>query len=179
MQHVAAASHRGQQRVVATLAVAVDPGRALLGQPVGLAMGRVDVDGHRPRSRPGASLPGAGQGLAGDVVELAGRAPGERAQEGAQRGRRGDPVAKHLAGGSGPQPVGTLDPLPTGQGRVDQRHRLVAGVGGARRTTQIDMLVDQLPEHEPLGQGGGQDETGVGDPVVVVEADLDRVGAVG
>jgi class 3 adenylate cyclase len=37
----------------------------------------------------------------------------------------------------------------------------------------------QLPEHEPLGQGGGQDETGVGGSAVVVEADRDRVGAVG
>jgi hypothetical protein len=34
-------------------------------------------------------------------------------------------------------------------------------------------------EHEPLGQGGSQDETGVGDRVVVVEADRDLIGAVG
>jgi hypothetical protein len=62
---------------------------------------------------------------------------------------------------------------------VDQRHGLVAGVGGARRAAQVDVLVDQLPEHEPLGQGGGQDETGVGDRMVIVETDRDRVGAVG
>jgi hypothetical protein len=88
-------------------------------------------------------------------------------------------VAEHLAGGSGPQPVGILDPLPAGQGRVDQRHGLVPGVGGARRAAQVDVLVDQLAEHEPLGQGGGQDETGVGDRVVVVEADRDLIGTVG
>ena len=88
-------------------------------------------------------------------------------------------MAKHLAGRSGPQPVGIVDPFPAGQGRVDQRHRLVTGVGRARRTAQIDVLVDQLAEHESLGQGGGQDETGVGDGMVVVEADRDRVGAVG
>jgi hypothetical protein len=117
--------------------------------------------------------------LAGDLVELAGRAPGERAQEGAQRGRRGDPVAEHLTGCAGAQPVGVTDPLPTGQGRVDKRHGLIAGVGRARRAAQVDVLVDQLPEHEPLGQGGGQDETGVGDGVVVVEADRDLIGAVG
>jgi hypothetical protein len=113
------------------------------------------------------------------MVELAGRAPGERARERAQRRRRGNPVAEQLAGGSGPQPVGIVDPLAAGQGRVDQRHGLVAGVGGARRAAQIDVLVDQLPEHEPLGQGGGQDEAGVGDRVVVIEADRDRVRAVG
>src|SRR6266545_1858233 len=50
-EHIAAAGDGGQQRVVATLAVAVDPGRALLLEPVGLAVGGVDVDGQRPRSR--------------------------------------------------------------------------------------------------------------------------------
>jgi hypothetical protein len=64
--------------------------------------------------------------LAGDLVELAGTSPGEQAQEGAQRGRRGNPVAEHLAGRSGAQPVGVTDPLPTGQGRVDKRHRLMS-----------------------------------------------------
>jgi len=88
-------------------------------------------------------------------------------------------VAKHLAGRSGPQPVGIVDPFPAGQGRVDQRHRLVTGVGRARRTAQIDVLVDQLPKHEPLGQAGNQHEAGVGDRMVIVEADRDRVGAVG
>jgi hypothetical protein len=62
---------------------------------------------------------------------------------------------------------------------VDQRRGLVAGVGRARRPAQVDVLVDQLAEHESLGQGGGQDEAGVGDRVVIVEADRDRVGAVG
>src|SRR6266508_416059 len=75
-EHVAAASHRGQQRVVATLAVAVDPNRALLVEPVGLAVGGVDVDGHRPRSGPGASRPRPAQRLPGDLVELAGRSSG-------------------------------------------------------------------------------------------------------
>jgi hypothetical protein len=88
-------------------------------------------------------------------------------------------MAKHLAGRSGPQPVGIVDPLPAGQGRVDQRHGLVTGVGRARRTAQIDVGVDQLPEHEPLGQAGNQHEAGVGDRMVIVKADRDRVGAVG
>ena len=74
-EHIAAASHRGQQRVVATLAVAVDPSRALLVEPVGLAVGGVDIDGHRPRSGPGASLPGAGQGLAAPPCEKGAHRP--------------------------------------------------------------------------------------------------------
>jgi hypothetical protein len=88
-------------------------------------------------------------------------------------------VAEHQRGGSGSQPVGIVDPLAAGQGRMDQRHRLVAGVGRARCAAQVDVLVDQLAEHEPLGKGGGQDEASVGDRVVIVEADRDLIGAVG
>jgi hypothetical protein len=62
---------------------------------------------------------------------------------------------------------------------VDKGHGLVAGVGRARRAAQVDVGVDQLAEHESFGQGGGQDEAGIGDRVVIVEADRDRVGAVG
>src|SRR6266487_4100153 len=80
VKHVAAAGHGGQQRVVATLAMPVDPARALLLEPVGLAVGGIDVDGHRPRPRPGTRRPRAGQCDPGDLVELPGRAPGERAQ---------------------------------------------------------------------------------------------------
>jgi hypothetical protein len=165
--------------VVAALAVPVDPSGTLLGEPVGLAVGRVDIDGHRPGSRPGASLPGAGQGLAGDLVELAGRAPGERAQERAQRGRRGNPVAQHLAGGASAQPVGVVDPLAPRQGRVDKGHGLVAGVGRAGRLAEVDVGVDQLAEHEPLGQAGGKDQAGIGDGMVVVEGDGELIGAMG
>jgi hypothetical protein len=178
VQHIPGAGHAGQQRVVAALAVAVDPDRALLGQPVGLAVGRVDIDGHRPGSRASTGLPGAGQGLTGDLVQLAGRAPGERAQERAQRGRRGNPVAQDLAGRAGAQPVGIVDPLPAGQGRVDQGHGLVAHVGGPWHPAEVDTLIEQLPEHESLGQAGGKDQAGVGDRVVVVEGDGDLVGAV-
>ncbi len=178
-EHVAGAGHGGQQRVVAALAVAVDPGRALLVEPVGLAVGRVDVDGHRPWSGPGAGRPRPPQRLLGDLVELAGRAPGERAQERPQRGRRGDAVAEDLAGGAGAQPIGVTDPLAAGQRRVDQGHGLVADVGRAGRLAEIDMGGEQLTEHQPLGQAGGKDQAGVGDGMVIVEGDGDLIRAVG
>jgi hypothetical protein len=178
-EHVAEASHRGQQRVVAALAVAVDPGRALLVEPVGLAVGRVDVDGHRPWSGPGAGRPRPAQRLPSDLVELAGRAPGERAQERAERGRRGDAVAEDLAGRASAQPVGVTDPLAAGQRGVEQGHGLVADVGRAGRLAEVEVGVEQLTQPESLGQAGGKDQASVGDGVVVVEGDGDLVGAVG
>ena len=178
-EHVAGARHGGQQRVVAALAAPVDLGRALLLEPVGLAVGGVDVDGHRPRSGPGASLPRPAQRLPGDLVELAGRAPGKRAQERAQRRRRSNMVAEDLPGGASAQPVGVADPLPAGQGRVEQGHRLVAGVGRAGGVAEVEVGVEQLAEQESLSEAGSKQQPSVGDGVVVVEGDGDLVGAVG
>ena len=82
----------GQQRVIAPRAdvapvsstgQAVVAG-ALLGQPVGLADGGVQVDDQRPVAGSGAGGPGPGQQLAAHPVQLADVAPPEAAQEGAQ-----------------------------------------------------------------------------------------------
>jgi hypothetical protein len=145
--------------MVATLTMAVDPGRALLVKPVGLAVGGVQVDGERPGSRPGARLPRSVEGFAGDLVELAGRSPGERAQEGTQRGRRGDPVAEDLAGGASTQPVGVVDPLPPARAewtRVMALSPTLAAPGVSpkyRRGKQISMC--GLVAYRP---GAGQGE---------------------
>jgi hypothetical protein len=48
VQHIPAAGHGGQQRVVAPRAVPADPAGALLAQHVGLAVGGVQVDRERP-----------------------------------------------------------------------------------------------------------------------------------
>jgi hypothetical protein len=88
-------------------------------------------------------------------------------------------VAEDLAGGAGTQPVGVTDPLAAGQGRVEQGHRLVTGVGRAGCVGEINVGVEQLTQPESLGQAGGKDQAGVGDRVVVVEGDGDLIGAVG
>ena len=83
-QDVAGAGGDGQQRVITSLAgVAVVAG-SLLGQPVSLADGGVQVDGQRSIAvdRPGG--PGLGQQLPADPVQLADVAPAEAAQEGTQ-----------------------------------------------------------------------------------------------
>ena len=49
-QHVAGAGGHGQQRVIAPLAGVTMMSRPLLGQAVGLADGRIEVDGERRAS---------------------------------------------------------------------------------------------------------------------------------
>jgi hypothetical protein len=88
-------------------------------------------------------------------------------------------VAEDLAGGASAQPVGVVDPLPAGQGRVDKGHGLVADVGRAGRLAEVEVGVEQLAEPEPLGQAGGKDQAGIGDGMVVVEGDGDLVRAMG
>ena len=70
MQHISGAGHAGHKRVVAAGAVPADRRRALLGEPVGLAMGGVDVDGERPGAGARPGRPGSGERFAGDLVEL-------------------------------------------------------------------------------------------------------------
>ena len=53
-QHVAGSGGHGQQRVIASLASVAMVSRPLLGQPVGLADGGVQVDGQRPVAGSGA-----------------------------------------------------------------------------------------------------------------------------
>jgi hypothetical protein len=55
---------------------------------------------------------------------------------------------------------------------VNHGQQLGAGVG-AGRAAQADQLVSGLLDAEPLGQGRGQQQPGVGDSVAVVEADLE------
>ena len=92
-QHLAGAGGNGQQRVIAAGAGIAVVACALLGQSVGLADGRVQVNGQGPvaGSRPG--LPSPGQQLAAHPVELTDLAPPEAAQEGAQGGWRLDHAA--------------------------------------------------------------------------------------
>jgi len=65
-----------------------------------------------------------------------------------------------------------------GQSRVDQRHRLVPYVGVPDGVAQVDVVVEQLPQAKVLGEGGRQDEPGVGHQALVVEGHRDGVEAV-
>ena len=49
----------------------------------------------------------------------------------------------------------------------------------ARRPPQVEVLVDELPETQVVGQGGRQEEPRVGHQAVIVEGRLEPVEAVG
>jgi hypothetical protein len=49
----------------------------------------------------------------------------------------------------------------------------------ARPVAQVDALLDQLPEAQPLGERGRKQEPGVGDQSVVIERRAEPVEAVG
>lgn len=87
-------------------------------------------------------------------------------------------MAKDLPGRPGAQLAAVVDPLPAGQRRVDERHRLVAGVGPPGRIGEIDMLIDQLAQSQPDREGGREQQPGVGDQALVVKGDVDLVGVV-
>ena len=88
-------------------------------------------------------------------------------------------MAQHLPGRAGAQGIGVTDPLTAGQGRVEQGHRLVTGVGRAGCVGEINVGVEQLTQPESLGQAGGKDQASIGDGMGVIEGDGDLIGAVG
>ena len=92
-QHLAGAGGNGQQRVIAAGAGITVVARSLPGQSLGLADGRVQVDGQGRVAGSGPSGPGPGQQLAAHAVELTDMPPPEAAQEGPQGGWRLDHAA--------------------------------------------------------------------------------------
>jgi hypothetical protein len=105
-------------------------------------------------------------------------AKGERAQERADRGGRGNTMAEHLPGGPGAQPIAVVDPAASGQQRVDHGHRLVAHLGSAGHLAELHVAVQQLAQPQPDRQGGRQQQPGVGDQALVVKGDSDFIGVV-
>ena len=164
-----------EQRVVATHMGVGEAGGTLLGQTVGLADARVDIDGHRgvPRSR--SRCPGSGQHLAGDLVDLTGVAPGEAAQERAKGGRGQHAMTQHRGGRPGPQDIAIVDGVATSEDRVDHRHGLVADMGMTGGAAQIDMGLEEILKTEVSRQGGRGDQPGIGDQTIVVEDHLNAV----
>ena len=97
-QHIAGSGGHGQQRVIASLASVAMVARPLLGQPVGLADGGVQVDGQRSVAGSTTGGPGPGQQLPAHPVQLADMAPPEAAQERPQGGGRFDHAPQHRGG---------------------------------------------------------------------------------
>ena len=178
MHDIAGAGHHREQRVVAAHVVVGELGPTLLGQPVGLADARVHIDGDRPFARAGPRRPRPGQQLAGHLVQLAGVAPGETSQEGADRRGSQHRVPQHRLSRSRSQHIAVVDRVATGQRGVDHRHGLVADIRPPRGVTQVDVRFEQLPQSQMLGQGRRGDQPGVGHQPLVIECHPNAVQAV-
>ena len=109
-------------------------------------------------------------------VELTDVAPPEAAQEGAQGGWRLDRAAQGAGRPPGAQHIGVVDAVAAGQRGGHQSHHLVAGVGPPRGAAEIEVMVYEFPQTQVLGEGGRQEQAGIGHQAVVVKGDLDAVG---
>ena len=87
-------------------------------------------------------------------------------------------AAQHPRGPASTQPVGVVNAVATGQRRGHQRHDLVAGIGCAWGTAQVQMLINQLGQAQMQCQSGRKDQPSIGHQAGVVEGDLDAVGVV-
>src|SRR5450830_1164658 len=138
MEHLARPGRHGKQRVVAAHVGVSELAAALLGQAVGLADRRVEVDGEGRAGGAGAAAPGAGEEAAADGARLARVAEAEGAQEGAERGGRAQLSAEHGRGGTGAQARRVVDAVAAGERGVDEGECLEAGARGAdRKSTRL------------------------------------------
>ena len=74
--------------------------------------------------------------------------------------------------------IGVVDAISAGQRGCDQRHHLVAGVRPPRRAAEVEVTVDEFPQAQVPGEGGRQEQAGIGHQAVIVEGDTDAVGVV-
>ena len=75
------------------------------------------------------------------------------------------------------QRVGIVDAVTTGERGADERRHLVSGVRPARRLSEIDVAVDELPQAETLAERGRRQQPRVGYQAVVVKGYAEPVGA--
>ena len=59
-----------------------------------------------------------------------------------------------------------------------QRQHLVSSVGPPRRAAEIEVMVNEFTQAQVLGEGGRQEQAGIGHQAVAVKDDADPVGAV-
>ena len=167
----------GQQRVIAPLAGVAMAAGPFLAQTVGLANGGVQVDGQRRIARAPTGGPGPSQQLPAHPIQLANMTPPEAAQKGPQGGWRFDHAADGAGRPAGAQHVGVVNAVAAGQRRRHQRQQLVPRVGSTRRISQVNVAVHQLTQTQMVGQGDRQEQSGIGHQTVIIEGDVDAVGA--
>ena len=127
---------------------------------------------------PAPACPGPGQQLAAHPVQLADVAPPKAAQEGPEGGGRLDHAAENTGRPTGTQRIGIVDAVTARQRGRDQRQQLVPCVGPPRRAAEVEVTVDEFPQAQVPGEGGRQEQAGIGHQAVVIKDDADPVGIV-
>jgi hypothetical protein len=139
----------GDQRVVAE-DLGVPVRGALLVVSVDLGDGRVDVDDQSAVTGTGARLPRPGEEHPSGSVELADIAEGEGPQERPDGGRGHHVVSEDVAGRAGSEQVDMVDVVPAGGHGVDQGQQLASRTVPAGPVTEVDYLVDDSFDAEPV-----------------------------
>ena len=127
---------------------------------------------------PAPSGPCACQQLAAYAVELTDVPPAKAAQEGPQGGWRLDCAAENTGRPTGAQRIGVVDAVAASQRGGDQRQQLVPRVRPPRRAAEVEVMVDEFPQAQVPGEGGRQEQAGIGHQAVVIKGDADTVGIV-
>ena len=96
----------------------------------------------------------------GPTGSCAGRCPGWMALLPCRQGAGRPP---------GAQRIGVVDAVAARQRRRNQGHHLVAGVGPPRRAAEIEVMVYAFPQTQVMGEGGRQEQAGIGHQAVVVK----------
>jgi hypothetical protein len=84
-------------------------------------------------------------------------------------------VTEHPRGRPDAQHLDVVDAVPTGEQAMHHRQDLAARPGGTGPFAEVDQLVGGLLDPQPVGQGGGQQQPGVGDQALVIERRIDLV----
>ena len=84
-------------------------------------------------------------------------------------------MAQHAPSGSRAQQLHVVDAVATHDQGMHQREQLAARTGRPRSVTQVDQLIGDWLDPQPLGQGGRQQQPGARHRPLVVERDIDLV----
>ena len=77
---------------------------------------------------------------------------------------------------AGAQRVSVVNAVAASQRRGHQGHNLVSRVRPARRSSEVNVTVDEFTQTQVLGEGDRKEQPSIGHQAVVVERDLDAVG---
>ena len=105
-------------------------------------------------------------------------APAKAAQEDPEGGWRLDHATENTGRPTSTQCIGVVDEVAASQRGGDQRQQFVPRVRPPRRPAEVEVMVDEFPQAQVPGEGGRQEQAGIGHQAAVVKGDADAVGIV-